>query len=506
MAKIKGMSIFAKTGLLAVCLFGVISVLATTLTAYTLYTRMTAEFTSKGTAIAQAVASSSQEILLNRDAATVQASIDQYLDIEGVAYVFVLDAQRVVISHTFVPQMPHRLTELTISGKAVRVEELTVENYGRVIDVSVPVLAGAAGYVHVGMDKELIMDYFWSAVMEMQALMFAALLLCVGVLYAVTRHISRPLTQLTDYAQRLAAHDFAAEIEVSSRDEIGVLGRAMQSLGGELAVLFSEMESEVAKVAGNLREHMTYLSSIINNLADGLLVVSPAGEITVINPAMRDFFDLDDKDYVGLPASDVFPEEVANLAAEVSQYNAGVHVEELPLSRSRIGKGVGTAVHTEDEASQSLGGVLLIRDITREKELDQLKVDFISTVSHELRTPMTSVLGFAKIIRKKLEQVVLPAVRESEAVGRTTSQVRENVDIIVYEAERLTDLINDVLDIAKMESGEVQWHDQLLYMGNVLQQSVDSTRGLWKEKGVEVQIEVQENLPPVRGTMPDLFR
>ncbi len=210
---------------------------------------------------------------------------------------------------------------------------------------------------------------------------------------------------------------------------------------------------------------MTYLSSIINNLADGLLVVSPAGEITVINPAMRDFFDLDDKDYVGLPASDVFPEEVANLAAEVSQYNAGVHVEELPLSRSRIGKGVGTAVHTEDEASQSLGGVLLIRDITREKELDQLKVDFISTVSHELRTPMTSVLGFAKIIRKKLEQVVLPAVRESEAVGRTTSQVRENVDIIVYEAERLTDLINDVLDIAKMESGEVQWHDQLLYMG-----------------------------------------
>lgn len=75
MAKIKGMSIFAKTGLLAVCLFGVISVLATTLTAYTLYTRMTAEFTSKGTAIAQAVASSSQEILLNRDAATVQAPL-----------------------------------------------------------------------------------------------------------------------------------------------------------------------------------------------------------------------------------------------------------------------------------------------------------------------------------------------------------------------------------------------------------------------------------------------
>ncbi len=499
MAKVRGLSIFEKTGLLALCLFGVISILTSALTAYTLFSRMTKEYESKGAAIAQSIASASQEVLLEHDAATVQVMIDQYLEIEGVAYVFVIDAEKVVISHTFVPQMPPRLATLRMSGNSLNIEEVSIEPYGRIIDVSVPILAGVAGYVHVGMDKELIMEYFWAAILEMQALLLTILLLCVGVLYVVTKRISRPLTQLTDYAQRLASHDFTADIEIRSLDEIGLLGRAMKSMSGELAILFAEMESEVAKATGDLREHMTYLSSIIDNLADGLLVVSPAGNVTVVNPAMREFFDLGDKDYVGFASSDVFPIEVFNLSAEVRRCDATFSSAELPLSKGRIGKAVGSSIQTSGPNAQCLGGVILIRDITREKELDQLKVDFISTVSHELRTPMTSVLGFAKIIRKKLDQVVFPAVQSSELVDRTTGQVGDNMDIIVAEAERLTELINDVLDIAKMEAGEVQWHDQVIFMADVVRQSVDSTRGMWREKNIEVVVELDDNLPPVRG-------
>ena len=143
--------------------------------------------------------------------------------------------------------------------------------------------------------------------------------------------------------------------------------------------------------------------------------------------------------------------------------------------------------------------VVLIRDITREKELDQLKTDFIATVSHELRTPMTSVLGFAKIIRKKLEQAVFPTLIEKSDVEKAVIQVQENMEIIVSEAERLTELINDVLDIARMEAGEIQWRDQVVFMPDVIRQSLDSTRGIWSVKGVEVVADVESGLPPVRG-------
>lgn len=498
MAEVRGMSIFRKTGLLAFCLFGVISVATSALTAYTLYTHMTREFISKGSAIAQSIAGASQEILLNRDAATVQAMIDQYLEIEGVAYVFVVDTDRIVVSHTFVPQMPPRLATIHISRKEQRIEELEVESYGRVIDICEPILAGVAGYVHVGMDRELIMRYFWEIIFKMQLLLSAIFFGCVIILFVITRRISRPLTQLTEYAKKLAAHDFTATINIRSKDELNLLGRSMQSMGQELSLLFSEMENEVAKATGDLQEHMVYLSAIIDNLVDGLLVVDPSGNVSIINPAMREFFDLGDKDYRGFSAADVFPTEVSDLTALVRTCTKDIQAAELPLTNGRTGKAVGSSICIEEPTTQCLGGVLLIRDITREKELDQLKTDFISTVSHELRTPMTSVLGFAKIIRKKLEQVIFPSLRD-DADRQPAAQVKENMDIIVVEAERLTELINDVLDIAKMEAGKVQWRDQVVFMSDVIRQAVDSTRGLWLAKGLELEIDIQENLPPIRG-------
>jgi signal transduction histidine kinase/CheY-like chemotaxis protein/HAMP domain-containing protein len=493
------MSIFKKTGLLAFCLFGVISTLTSALTAYTLYERMTEEYISKGSAITKAIAGASQETLLNRDAATVQALIDQYLEIEGVAYVFVVDADSKVVSHTFVPQMPPRLAMIRESKSNQWADEIEIESYGRVIDICEPILAGVAGYVHVGMDKGLIMDYFWAVVFKMQVLLFFIFWGCVGTLFLVTRRISRPLTQLTEYAEKLAAHDFSARIEIKSNDELGLLGRTMESMANELSTLFTEMESEISKATGDLREHMVYLSAIIDNLADGLLVVSPLGTVTVINPAMREFFDLGDKDYRGFAASDVFPTEVSDLTTAIRVCNSAVQMAEIPLSRGRTGKSVGSSICIEEPTKQCLGGVLLVRDITREKELDQLKTDFISTVSHELRTPMTSVLGFAKIIRKKLETAVFPSLMENPSVGRTVSQIQDNMEIIVSEAERLTELINDVLDIAKMEAGEVQWRDQVVFMTDVIRQSFDSTRGIWKSKGIEVVSELDTDLLPVRG-------
>lgn len=499
MAPVRSLSIFKKTGLLAVVLFGVIALLTSVLAAYMLYDRMVEEYVSKGTAIAQSIAGASQEILLNRDAATVQAMIDQYLEIDGVAYVFVMDSDRIVVSHTFVPEMPPRLTTLAEPQDAPLVAEVTTAPLGRIIDVGVPILAGVAGYVHVGMSKELIMDYFWSAVIRIQALLFVILLVCVGVLSVITRRISQPLLQLTEYADRLASRDFTADIEITSRDEVGHLGRTMRAMAGELARLFSDMESEVDKATGELREHMVYLSAIIDNLADGLLVVSPGGSVSVINPAMREFFALGDKDYVGFAAADVFPVEVSELALAIRGCDGVIQSAEIPLSDGRTGKAVGSSILVAEPVSRCLGGVVLVRDITREKALDQLKTDFISTVSHELRTPMTSVLGFAKIIGRKIKGGVLPSLAGNAEASRIAAQVLDNVGIIVTEAERLTELINDVLDIAKMEAGQVVWRDKAVFMGDVMRQAMEATRGLWSAKGIEVVLEAEAALPPVRG-------
>src|SRR6266496_3238799 len=101
MEKMKTPKLFTKTLILIVILFGVIATATSVLSGWILYRSLTDEYRSKGIAIAQSVADSSAEIILHRDLSTVQAIIDQFAEIGGVAYVFVSDAQGEVVSHTF---------------------------------------------------------------------------------------------------------------------------------------------------------------------------------------------------------------------------------------------------------------------------------------------------------------------------------------------------------------------------------------------------------------------
>jgi signal transduction histidine kinase len=134
------------------------------------------------------------------------------------------------------------------------------------------------------------------------------------------------------------------------------------------------------------------------------------------------------------------------------------------------------------------------------KELDKIKSDFLSTVSHELRTPLTSVLGFTKIIKKRFEEVIVPQIKTED--GKTLKamrQIGENVSIIISEGERLTSLINDVLDITKIEAGKVEWKMEPLLMSDIIGQATAATLSLFEQKGLKLIKYVEDNLPVING-------
>lgn len=133
------------------------------------------------------------------------------------------------------------------------------------------------------------------------------------------------------------------------------------------------------------------------------------------------------------------------------------------------------------------------------KELDRLKSDFLSTVSHELRTPTTSIVGFAKLIKKKLENSVFPQGGEDVKTVRVISQVRENLDVVISESERLTLLINDVLDSAKLEAGKVEWNFVAVAPQRLVERGTAITSTLAALKGLVLVSEVEPTLPVVMG-------
>ena len=125
-----------------------------------------------------------------------------------------------------------------------------------------------------------------------------------------------------------------------------------------------------------------------------------------------------------------------------------------------------------------------------------MKDDFLSTVSHELRTPLTSVLGFTKVIRKKLDEVIFPLLPPGDAkIDRTAQQVSDNIGIIISEGERLTALINDVLDLSKMEAGKIDWKREPTPIQEILGQAIAATTSLFEHKGIPIIKDIAAGLP-----------
>jgi sigma-B regulation protein RsbU (phosphoserine phosphatase) len=258
MEKMKTPKLFTKTLILIVILFGVIATATSVLSGWILYRSLTEEYRSKGIAIAQSVADSSAEIILHRDLSTVQAIIDQFAEIGGVAYVFVSDAQGEVVSHTFVPAVPKEVLALIKQASTspstgdVVTTTLQVQGLGNFIHIYAPILAGVAGFVHVGMDQGFIQAQIRSTVVKQWGLMFAIFILSVVVAYILVNRISRPLNQLADYTHSLASREFAAGLDIPA--EIQALPQKSKDEIGKLAEAFIYMERTLQRYLIDLEE------------------------------------------------------------------------------------------------------------------------------------------------------------------------------------------------------------------------------------------------------------
>ena len=266
----------------------------------TLRQNMTEEFTSKGTAIARSLASSSVDLLLTRDASTVQSAIDQFV-ISGVKYVMVYDSARNLVAHTFAPLVPAGIVEknLVPGEMAQQVKEIEyadpVTGADRhIIDIGVPVLAGQLGTVRVGMDRAIIEA---AAAKAGQRLLYtfggvAVVAVLAGVVFA--RRISKPVGQVVRIAERVGQGDLSKLVPVTSRDEIGQLAHTFNDTVVRLRSLvqteaerdderrkredlqrnitrFLDTDTEIAQ--GDLRKRGEVTSDILGSVVDAINVM-----------------------------------------------------------------------------------------------------------------------------------------------------------------------------------------------------------------------------------------
>jgi PAS domain S-box-containing protein len=261
------------------------------------------------------------------------------------------------------------------------------------------------------------------------------------------------------------------------------------------ANLYELIRDQAERLGSMLRKEQVEASrsqAILEAVADGVLVTGPDNRITFVNTSSVRILGVDEARLLGgsldsfAGLAGAWTETIARWSSDPSSYQQReMYAEQLTLENGRI-----ILVHLAPVILQNdfLGTVSIFRDITREVEVDRLKSEFVATVSHELRTPMTAIKGYVDILTMG-------------AAGGLNENQMHFLAVVRNNIERLNILVNDLLDISRIESGRVTLNSRPVNLYEIAEEVVTETlrRSQTENKPMALSVDAPKNLPPVIG-------
>ena len=217
-------------------LMGLIVISTSALYVYTVDRQLTDDLLTNNIAIARSIANSNVDLIVNQNYSALQSIIDQFIEIKGVSYVFVVDETGTIIAHTFVPGVPKEIASNYKDGRSSY--DRAVKGMGNFTEVTANILAGEAGRIHVGMDKGYMALQVQTAIGQQVYLITIIFLFSIVVSYGLMYQVSQPLTDLGNYARHTVTDGRPGELlntkhmksPFERADEIGELARLFRTV------------------------------------------------------------------------------------------------------------------------------------------------------------------------------------------------------------------------------------------------------------------------------------
>ena len=324
----------------------------------------------------------------------------------------------------------------------------------------------------------------------------AVSLIVAGLLaFFFARDLSRPIFALIEGARRVARRDFGASVEVDTNDEMS-----------DLAGTFNEMTRELRRYddlqVDRVLEEKTKTESVIHSIADGILLIDPEGWVRLSNTSAAVTLQLAtavegslaDADWNGKNLFEALPAEWGRTVRELAADSVKNPVRELQLRSGPYERHYRIAarrVHTR--AGKDLGILLVLQDVTLERQMDELKEGFLHSITHDLRNPMTSILGFLKFLI-------------DGSTGPINDTQRDIFITMQKAGTQLLGMINDILDIAKIEAGKMSIRLEPVDLKAVAQDVVALYRPLAERKHIRLELDAPERVEAVQGDLKPLER
>jgi PAS domain S-box-containing protein len=294
---------------------------------------------------------------------------------------------------------------------------------------------------------------------------------------------------------------FSSQVNAFDEEHLKLVTAAASQLANSMnnAELYSLIRDQAERLGAILREEQresTKNTAILDSVSDGIMYANDMGNVVLFNTSAERILGLPGARVVGRSINEltglyggsgtIWREALERWMKDPASYRSEDFVEELlELEDGRV---VNVRLSPVNMGDQFLGTVSVFRDITKSVEIDRLKTEFVATVSHELRTPMTSIKGYADLLLLG-------------AAGEVTDAQQRFLETIKQNADRLSILVNDLLEVSRIDQGRVPMHYSLIEVSELFQTISSHLQMLMEEKtkSIEIVLELAPKLPALRA-------
>ncbi|WP_250121534.1 two-component system sensor histidine kinase NblS [Chroococcidiopsis sp. CCMEE 29] len=357
---------------------------------------------------------------------------------------------------------------------------------GEVTDVFVPLTQDGKylGVLAIGINPNPIVVTSSNLTRDVTIAVFVSIwvMVILGAVFNALM-ITKPIKELLVGVKNIAAGNFKQRIDLPQEGELG-----------ELISSFNEMAERLERYEEQNIEELTAekakLETLVSTIADGAVLIDTSMQVVLVNPTARRMFGWEGVNVVGKNVLHYLPSPVQiELTRPLYQIVASDRDSaEFRISLTQpTNRTVRILLTTVlDQYRESIKGIAMtVQDITREVELNEAKSQFISNVSHELRTPLFNIKTYIETLHDYGEDL-------------SEDKRREFLETANHETDRLTRLVNDVLDLSKLESCRI-YHFDGVDLAQAIEQTLRTYQLNAKDKGIELVQEVAPDLPLVVG-------
>jgi len=313
----------------------------------------------------------------------------------------------------------------------------------------------------------------------------AAFIVALSFSLFLAERIVRPLKLFMDASRKISSGDYAVQVPVETVDELGRLAGEFNRMTAQIG-RYNEINIEQVISEKNKAE------AILSSIEDGLVVFDASLKVTGVNPAARRMLDLESVEIAALSCEDILPvRDVCDIirktietgrVPDVSDDQRIVTLQKKDRTQHYLFS--ATVIRRRDRTLSGI--VLLLRDVTRLKEVERLKNDFVMAASHELRTPLTS-LGMS-----------IDLLLENAAQGLAEKD-RRLLQAAHEEVHRMKALVNDLLDLSRIEAGRIDLEFESVPVQTIFEHVEEIFKNQMHMKQIMLKSEKTETLPRIRA-------